>query len=401
VFWCISCPPSSKKTRGKKRTTLPYVKRHGSGVRGWYMENGRQRRGPTFPTEEQAHRWAVEMRENAERHALGQLTLGDGMDLVRKSIDRKRRRDGTLQWYEGQFRVLGRAWDLAMPLSKLDRRQVQWFIERREQHTNPRTGEPVTGSTIRAHLRALGRIFNLAIREGFLAKDANPVQQVELPEVEDPIPYQPVRETVEGVLQRMRDAGGHEDADVVQLLFTTGLRRTELAHVRVEDVDFEARVLRVEHGKRGKRDLPIPAAMVPLLERLIALGEPDESMDEEPIGRRQWTGEGPKRYLLPGPSEGNRAAHVGRIFTRWKWKLGLQEFKAHAMRHAFTTYLDRLGFPESVIGRLAGHKPSVRSMTQHYINPHVPRLRAAMACFWEPIPEDEYAEPSDGDRATG
>jgi hypothetical protein len=69
---------SSKKTRSKKRTTtLPYVKRHGAGFRGWCMENGRQRRGPTFPTEEQAHRWAVDMRENAERHALGQLTLGD------------------------------------------------------------------------------------------------------------------------------------------------------------------------------------------------------------------------------------------------------------------------------------------------------------------------------------
>ncbi len=49
----------SSKKRASKRTLgtrLAYVQRHGSGFRGWYMENGRQRRGPTFPTQDQAHR---------------------------------------------------------------------------------------------------------------------------------------------------------------------------------------------------------------------------------------------------------------------------------------------------------------------------------------------------------
>lgn len=364
---------SSKKARSKKRTTLPYVKRHGAGFRGWCMENGRQRRGPTFPTEEQAHRWAVDMRENAERHALGQLTLGDGLDLVRKSLATRKRREGTAEWYEGQFRVLERAWDATMPLAKLDRRQVQWFIERR-------TGHGVSGSTIRAHLRALGRVFNVAIREGYLSSDENPVRKVELPDAEQYVPYQPLREEVEGILQRMRDGGGHEDADVVQFLFTTGLRRTELAHVRVEDVDLRAaRVLAVKHGKRGGRDLPIPEGMVQLLERIIGRATGD--------------------YLLPGKSEENRAACVGRVFSRWRKRLELPRFNAHAMRHGFVTHLDRMGFAESVIAALAGHKP--RTMTGRYTGVHTPRLRAAMACLWEPIPEDDERHEDAPTRATG
>jgi integrase len=252
--------------------------------------------------------------------------------------------------------VLERAWDLSIPLAKLDRRQVQWFVERRAQHTNPKKGERLTRSTIRAHLRALGRIFKLAIREGFLPADGNPVQRVSKPEEVKPTPYRRTREEVERILGAIRETGAHADADLVRLLFSTGLRRTELAHVRVEDVDFGARELRVEHGKRGKRTLPIPERMVPLLERLITLGEPS---DDASGRRREWVGEGAKRYLLPGATEQHRAAYVSRIFKRWKVKLELPRLHAHAMRHAFITYLARLRFPAHVIATLSGH--SLRS----------------------------------------
>ena len=144
------------KSKAKRGAKLAYVQRHGNGFRGWYMEHGRQRRGPTLPTEEDAHRWAVTMRERSERDRNGKLTLGDGMDLVRADVKLTGRRDGTLRWYEGQFRVLARAWDLAMPLSKLDRRQVAWFVERRTLHTDPATGkdDPHAPPRARPHLRA-------------------------------------------------------------------------------------------------------------------------------------------------------------------------------------------------------------------------------------------------------
>ncbi len=308
---------SSKKRaprRGKRSgTTLPYVQRHGNGFRGWYSDGKRLRRGPLVSTEAQAHEWAVERRKEVER-GLGRrggqepLTLGEGMDLVRRYFATKRRRDGTVRMFEGQCQVLARAWDLSMPLAKLDRRQVQWFVERRSEHTNPRTGEPISGSTIGKHLTALGRIFNVAIQEGYLPDGSNPVRGVDRPGFEKETPYRPTREEVERILGAMREAGAHDDADLVQLLFTTGLRRTELAHVRVEDVDFGGRELRVEHGKRGKRKLPIPAGMMPLLDRIIALGEPREDAS----GRREWAGEGPQRYLLPGETEQRRTAYVNR-----------------------------------------------------------------------------------------
>lgn len=242
-------------------------------------------------------------------------------------------------------------------------------------HTDPETGERVTGSTIRAHLRALGRIFNLAIREGYVTE--NPVERVRKPAVEERMPDRFSREEVEEVLAAIREARAQVDADVVQLLFTTGLRRTELAHVRVGDANLKGRELHVRHGKRRPRVLPIPDGMVPLLERLTAFGEEASTV-------REWTGEGKERYLLPGATEQRRGAFVDRLFVRWKTKLDDRRLHPHALRHSFITYLARRGVPEHVIARLSGHKLSASSITQHYVGVHGPQVRAAMDCSWEP-----------------
>jgi len=361
------------RSKAKRGTKLAYVQRHGDGFRGWYMEHGRQRRGPTVSTEQGAHEWAVAMRASAERGKIGNLTLGDGMNLVRADVKLTGRRDGTLRWYEGQFRVLGRAWDLAMPLSQLDRRQVAWFVERRAQHVDRETGKRVSGSTIRMHLRALGRIFVLALREGYVGE--NPVLRVRKPAVEEKAPDRFSFEEVEEILGQMRGSRGARDADLVQFLFATGLRRTELAHVRVGDVNIKSRELHVRHGKRRPRVLPVPDGMVPLLEHLLSRVGQDK--------RGEWPGEGPERYLLPGATEQRRGAFVDRTLKRWKDKLSEGRLHPHALRHSFITYLARRGVPEHVIARLSGHKLSASSITQHYVGVHGPQVRAAMACFWD------------------
>lgn len=348
----------SSKKRATKRlgTKLAFVQKHGNGFRGWYMENGRQRRGPTVATQEEAHRWAVEAREAASAERRHEITLGEAMDLVLREVSMMRRREGTRHWYEVQFKVLKRAWEESIPLAKLDRRQVEWFIERR-------TAKGVSASTIRHQLRALGRLFNLAVREGHLPADGNPVPRSRKPDIEHREPDRFTREEVEDILGKVRAAGREDDADLVQLLFTTGLRRTELAHVRVANVNIKGRELQVEHGKRRPRCLPIPDRMVPLLERCIARAKGE--------------------YLVVGETEALRVGTIARTFTRWRRKLKDKRLHTHTMRHAFGTYLGRRYFSEQVIASLMGHKLSVSSITQHYVGVHGPQVRAAMACFWD------------------
>jgi len=371
---------SRKKKRGTK---LAYVQRHGNGFRGWYIENGRQRRGPTMPTEEEAHRWSLRMREEVERRGKGQLTLQEGMDLVLREVELTGRREGTRRRYVEQFKLLARAWDPSIPLAKIDKREVEWFIERRSKHINPATGKPISATTVRHNLQGLNRIFALAVREGFVSE--NPVSRVRKPSAEEKPRDHFTREEVEELLAWVRRtnalrADSDADADMIELLFVTGIRRTEFSHIRISDIDLKGRELRIKHGKRRPRTLPIPFGMVPLLERISGRAA---RADVGASGRLEWDGEGRGRYIVAGTSEERRVNTVTRTFKRWKTKLDEPRLHPHAMRHSFITYLARRGFPEHVIAALSGHKLSSSSITQHYVAVHGPDVQRAMACFWD------------------
>ena len=72
-------------------------------------------------------------------------------------------------------------------------------------------------------------------------------------------------------------------------LYGTGMRRTELAHLKVSDIDSQRMIIRVVAGKGGKdRDLPLSPT---LLETL----------------REYWRWRKPKLYLFPTRTRGQPA----------------------------------------------------------------------------------------------
>ncbi|MBV8707355.1 MAG: site-specific integrase [Acidobacteriaceae bacterium] len=82
---------------------------------------------------------------------------------------------------------------------------------------------------------------------------------------------------------RMIEAAGTLQARaILMILYSTGMRRTELVHLRVEDIDSERMVIHIHKGKGGKdRD-------VPLCPRLL------ETL------RDYWRWKKPKTWLFPG-----------------------------------------------------------------------------------------------------
>jgi integrase len=60
---------------------------------------------------------------------------------------------------------------------------------------------------------------------------------------------------------RLIDAAGNLQARAILMaLYSTGMRRSELVHLRVEDIDSERMVVHILKGKRRKRRSPsIPA----------------------------------------------------------------------------------------------------------------------------------------------
>jgi len=89
------------------------------------------------------------------------------------------------------------------------------------------------------------------------------------------------------VARLIEAAGNLQARAILMALYSTGMRRSELVHLRIEDIDSERMVIHIQQGK-GSRDRDVP--MTPKL--LEVLGE---------YFRRKR----PKVYLFPG-TEGHR-----------------------------------------------------------------------------------------------
>ena len=103
---------------------------------------------------------------------------------------------------------------------------------------------PVTRNSKRARLRA---VMNWAVKNGFVAQ--NPISAIEsLPEsYKEPAFFAP--EKVEGIMRVVEESANADIAMFFVLGFFTGLRSSEIARARWEDIDIESGTIRVPRPK--------------------------------------------------------------------------------------------------------------------------------------------------------
>jgi len=210
-------------------------------------------------------------------------------------------------------------------------------------------------------LSSFRRFFRHLVREGTLRED--PTAQIAMPKIGRSLPRSLSEEEVESLLNApaIADPLGHRDRAMLEVLYATGLRVTELVSLKHSQVNLNQGVLRIV-GK-GNR------------ERLIPLGE-------EAV---RWLGEfvrGPRNeilldrttdYLFP-TRRGDRMTRQAfwHIIKRYARKAGVErDLSPHTLRHAFATHLLNHGADLRVVQMLLGH--SDLSTTQIYT--HVARER--------------------------
>jgi integrase/recombinase XerD len=131
---------------------------------------------------------------------------------------------------------------------------------------------------------------------------------------------------------------------LLMTLYGTGMRRSELAHLKVGDIDSQRMILRVVAGKRSKdRDLPLSPA---LLETL----------------REYWRWRKPKLYLFP--TRTRRVHSEEPISDKTVWiacseaahRAGIRKrVTPHTLRHSWATHLLEAGTDLRTIQVLLGH----------------------------------------------
>jgi integrase/recombinase XerD len=210
-------------------------------------------------------------------------------------------------------------------------------------------------------LSSFRRFFRYLVREGQLRED--PTAQIAMPKVGRSLPRLLTEEEVEALLAApaVGDPLGHRDRTMLEVLYATGLRVSELVNLKLAQVNLNQGVLRIV----GKGDR----------ERMIPLGE--EAM--------QWLQQflqGPRveillerqtDYLFP-TRRGDRMTRQAfwHIIKRYAKKASVaKELSPHTLRHAFATHLLNHGADLRVVQMLLGH--SDLSTTQIYT--HVARER--------------------------
>jgi integrase/recombinase XerD len=132
-------------------------------------------------------------------------------------------------------------------------------------------GQPLTLATQRNRLTALKVFCRWLVRERWIAY--NPASELDLPRVPPRLPGAILTAAeIERVLRHTAIFGdrGVRDRAVIETLYATGIRRMELAQLRLYDVDALSRTLIVRQGKGGKgRVLPIHAHALHWIDRYL------------------------------------------------------------------------------------------------------------------------------------
>jgi integrase/recombinase XerD len=132
-------------------------------------------------------------------------------------------------------------------------------------HYRKANGEPLSFRSQSQRLLAVRAFFKWAAKQRHVLH--NPASEIELPKAERRLP-RPALTAAEAELvlaqPDLQDRLGIRDRAVLEVFYSTGIRRAELANLAVTDIDHERRTVLVRLGK-GKKD-----RLVPVGERALA-----------------------------------------------------------------------------------------------------------------------------------
>lgn len=236
-----------------------------------------------------------------------------------------------------------------------------WQIELIENGVSPRS--------VSRKLSALKSWYKYLLKQDIVK--VNPFLKITNPKISQKLPVY-VKEKEMEKLSFLDEEGLSEFEQVrnrliIELLYSTGMRRAELIGLKERDIDFYNKTIKVL-GKRNKeRLIPFGAE----LERCI------KEYQEAKEKKQQELGEGQNllnEYLLI--TERGQMIYpslVYRVVTTFLQNTTLEKKSPHVMRHTFATHLLNNGADINAIKELLGH--SSLAATQVYTHNTIEKLK--------------------------
>ncbi len=209
------------------------------------------------------------------------------------------------------------------------------------------------GTTVSRNIASIRSFFQFLQRKGIVTE--NPAADLELPKVEKKVPEILSLDKVELLLEQ---PCGEEDKEIrdkamLELLYATGIRVTELISLRVEDINLPLEYIRCGSDTKS-RIIPIGAQAKASLRRYL------DKVREHMVLR-------PDEEVLFVNCNGKPMTRQGfwKIIKAYAKKAGIEEdITPHMLRHSFAAHLIENGADLRSVQEMLGH--SDISTTQIY-----------------------------------
>ena len=245
-------------------------------------------------------------------------------------------------------------------IRRVRRRDFEAYKEFLAAYVSPH-GRTLTNNTIRERLFLVQRWFAFLRKRGHLKEDA--IAEVQVPRFRRRLPKGVLRpDEIRRVMEqpKLESVIGYRDRTIMEVLYATGARANEVAHMRAPDVDLEKKVIRIRQGK-GHRDrlVPLTTTSCRFLERYLRDIRPELAQCLRPAGNnwKLMAGQGGDLLFLSIYGGPLKASWLGCMMKRYLFLARIEKkiSPVHGFRHSVATHLIGNGMDVRYVQTLLGH----------------------------------------------
>jgi integrase/recombinase XerD len=217
--------------------------------------------------------------------------------------------------------------------------------------------------SVARHLVSLRNLFRFLLKEGDVRKD--PTAEIDTPHIGQTLPKHLAISEVDALLERpdVSTPKGLRDKAMLELLYATGMRVSELIGLRWEDFEVNLGVVRCRGKGSKERLIPVGKAALRAVETYVRQGRPALAK-----------GRGSAFLFLNNRGGGLSRVAFWMLIRKYGRAAGIPTpITPHVLRHSFATHLLERGADLRSIQMMLGH--SDISTTQIYTHVVKERLK--------------------------
>lgn len=239
-------------------------------------------------------------------------------------------------------------------LTKITFEDIKDYLE----HLNLKKEKP---SSVRRKISSLKSFYKFLYKNGYIDKKDYPLTKVAYPKMEKKLPkFIYYNDLLEIINESTKDKDGVRDRLIIEMLYATGVRVSELVNIKISDIDFNNRRI-IVLGKGNK-------------ERIVYYGEYAEEVLKEYLKTHERKNH---NYLFVN-SKGGKLTDRGvrYIIDNIMSKLSVKvHVTPHVLRHTFATDMLNNGCDIKVVQELLGHSSlKATEIYTHVTNEHLKKV---------------------------